>query len=105
MTPAGIAITGLIATGLFASIYSMQHSTSANGAVIYSTVPFAAAVLAWLWFREPPGRRTVLCTVVAIAGVVATVSGTISLGGGHLDGDFAMVWVTFAIAMMTVILR
>ena len=105
MTPAGIAITTLIATGLFSSIYSMQNTTIANGAVIYSTVPFMAAVLAWVWFRERPGIRTIVCTFVATIGVVVTVSGTITSGGGHLKGDLAMVYVTFAIAMMTVIMR
>lgn len=105
LTPAGVAITCLIAGGIVAAIYSMQHTTIANGAVIYSTVPFVAALLAWMWFRELPGRRTTLCTIVAIAGVAVTVSGTIALGGGHLDGDLAMVFVTFSIAMMTVIMR
>src|SRR5262245_26237744 len=105
LTPAGIAITCLIGSGIFAAIYSMQHTTIANGCVIYSTVPFMAAVLAWLWFRERPGRRTILCTIVASAGVLITVSGTIAMGGGGLDGDLAMVYATFALAMMTVITR
>jgi len=105
MTPAGIAVTTLIATGLFCSIYSMQNTSIANGAVIYSTVPFMAAVLAWVWFRERPGARTIICTVAAIVGVLVTVNGTVTAGGGHLKGDLAMVYVAFAIAMMTVILR
>lgn len=91
MAPAGIGITSLIATGLFASIYSMQNTTIANGGVIYSTVPFMAAILAWLWFRERPGVSTIFCTFAAIVGVVVTVSGTVNAGGGHLKGDLAMV--------------
>jgi len=102
---AGIATTAFIATGLFSSIYSMQNTTIANGGVIYSTVPFMAALLAWLWFRERPGVSTIFCTFVAMAGVVVTVRGTVSAGGGHLKGDLAMVYVAFAIAMMTVIMR
>ncbi|KUM23365.1 hypothetical protein AU467_33805 [Mesorhizobium loti] len=105
MAPAGIATTALIATGLFASIYSMQNTTIANGGVIYSTVPFIAAILAWVWFRERPGASTIFCAFAAIVGVVVTVSGTIAAGGGHLKGDLAMVYVAFAIAMMTVIMR
>jgi drug/metabolite transporter, DME family len=105
LTPAGIAITTLIASGIFSAIYSMQNTTIANACVIYSTVPFMAAVLAWLWFRERPGDRTLLCTFVAGAGVVITVGGTIALGGDHLKGDLAMVYGTFSIAMMTVIMR
>ena len=105
MTPAGVAITALIASGIFSAIYSMQNTTIANGCVIYSTIPFMAAVLAWLWFRERPGKRTVLCTFIATAGVVVTVSGTIMAGGGNLKGDLAMVYGTFSLAMMTVIMR
>jgi DME family drug/metabolite transporter len=105
LTPAGVAITALIASGIVAVIYSMQNTTIANGCVIAATAPFMTAVLAWLWFRERPGRRTVLCTAVAIAGVVITVGGTIALGGGHLKGDLAMVYATFSLAMMTVIMR
>ena len=99
LTPAGLAITTLIASGIFSAIYSMQNTTIANACVIYSTVPFMAAVLAWLWFRERPGRRTLLCTFIASAGVVVTVGGTIALGGDHLKGDLAMVYGTFSIAM------
>jgi len=105
LTPAGVAITTLIASGIFSAIYSMQNTTIANACVIYSTVPFMAAVLAWLWFRERPGSRTLLCTFVAGIGVIVTVGGTIALGGDHLKGDLAMVYGTFSIAMMTVIMR
>jgi len=105
MTPAGIATTLFIATGVFASIYSMQNTTIANGAVIASTIPFMAAALAWLWFRERPGTRTIVCTLIAMAGVTLTVSGTLAAGGGHLNGDLGMVYGTFALAMVTVITR
>jgi drug/metabolite transporter (DMT)-like permease len=105
LTLPGIAITAFIATGIFAAIYSMQNTTIANGCVIYSTVPFMTATLAWLWFRERPGARTLFCTAIAIAGVAVTVGGTLALGGGHLKGDLAMVYATFSLAMMTVIMR
>ena len=40
-----------------------------------------------------------------MSGVAITVSGTIASGGGHLKGDLAMVYGTFALAMTTVIMR
>jgi drug/metabolite transporter (DMT)-like permease len=105
LTPPGIAITVLIASGVFSSIYSMQNTTIANGCVINATAPFMTAVLAWLWFRERPGATAIICTFIAMAGVAITVSGTIASGGGHLKGDLAMVYGTFALAMTTVIMR
>ena len=82
-----------------------RNTTIANGAVIASTIPFMAAALAWLWFRERPGTRTIVCTLIAMAGVTLTVSGTLAAGGGHLNGDLGMVYGTFALAMVTVITR
>jgi drug/metabolite transporter, DME family len=105
LTPVGLALIAFIATGIFAAIYSMQNTTIANGSVIASTIPFMAAALAWFWFRERPGGRTIVCAVLASLGVLITVSGTILSGRGHLDGDLAMVGATFALAMMTVITR
>ena len=105
LTAPGMAITVLIASGVFASIYSMQNTTIANGCVINATAPFMTAVLAWLWFRERPGATAIICTFIAMTGVAITVSGTIASGGGHLKGDLAMVYGTFALAMTTVIMR
>ena len=105
LTVPGMAITVLIASGVFASIYSMQNTTIANGCVINATAPFMTAVLAWLWFRERPGATAIICTFIAMTGVAITVSGTIASGGGHLKGDLAMVYGTFALAMTTVIMR
>src|SRR4051812_46846113 len=53
----------------------------------------------WPAFRERPGTRTIACTFIAGAGVIVTVSGTIAAGGGHLKGDLAMVYGTFALTM------
>jgi drug/metabolite transporter (DMT)-like permease len=105
VSPAGIVIVALVVTGMLAAIYSMQNTTIANVTVIYATLPFMSAVLAWLWFREHPGRRPLLCSLVAGAGVTITVGGTIASGGGHLSGDFAAVYMTFTMALFTVILR
>lgn len=105
LTLPGLAVTALLASGLFASIYSMQNTTIANGCVINATAPFMTAALAWIWFRERPGLNTILCTVIAMAGVIITVRGTLAAGGGNLKGDLAMVYGTFALASITVIMR
>lgn len=105
-TPAGIAMMLLNATGMTAFVYALQNTTIANVTVIYATLPFITAILAWLWFRERAERRTIVGSLVAGAGVAITVGGTIAIGGAtHLLGDLAALYLTVSFAFMTVIMR
>ena len=49
---AGITLIAISAMGKIAFLYALQNTTVANVTVIYATLPFLTAVLAWLWFRE-----------------------------------------------------
>ncbi len=102
---AGIALILISATGKIAFLYALQNTTVANVTVIYATLPFITAILAWLWFREKAERRTLIGSLVAGAGVVITVGGSTGLGGGHILGDLAALFMTFTMAVMTVIMR
>ena len=105
-TPAGIAMMVLNIIGMMSFVYALQNTTIANVTVIYATLPFITAILAWLWFRERARPRTLIGSLVAGAGVAITVGGTIALGGGtHLLGDLAALTLTIAFAFMTVIMR
>ncbi|MEZ5831746.1 MAG: DMT family transporter [Dongiaceae bacterium] len=104
--PAGIFMMLLNATGMTSFVYALQNTTIANVTVIYATMPFITATLAWLWFRERAERRTIVGSLVAGAGVAITVGGTIAIGGGaHLLGDLAALYLTVSFAFMTVIMR
>jgi drug/metabolite transporter (DMT)-like permease len=104
-TPAGIALFMISATGKTAFIFALQNTTVANVTVIYATLPFITAILAWLWFRERAQRRTLIGSLVAGVGVLITVGGSTGLGGGHILGDLAALFMTFTMAIMTVIMR
>ena len=104
-TPAGIALFMISATGKTAFIYALQNTTVANVTVIYATLPFITAILAWLWFRERAERRTMLGSILAGCGVILTVSGSTGLGESHILGDLAALFMTCTMAMMTVIMR
>ena len=102
---AGIALILISATGKIAFLYALQNTSVANVTVLYATLPFMTAILAWLWFREKAERRTLIGSLVAGAGVIITVIGSTGLGGGHLLGDLAALFMTFTMALMTVIMR
>ncbi len=104
-TPAGIALILISAAGKIAFLYALQNTTVANVTVIYATLPFLTAILAWLWFRERAERRTIIGSLVAGAGVIVTVSGSTGMGGGNILGDLAALFMTSTMAFMTVIVR
>ena len=104
-TPAGLALMFISATGKLAFIYALQNTTVANVTVLYATLPFITALLAWLWFRERASKRTLIASSVAGMGVTITVIGSAGLGGGHILGDLAAIYMTCTMAMMTVIMR
>ncbi len=104
-TPAGLALMFISATGKLAFIYALQNTTVANVTVLYATLPFITALLAWLWFRERASKRTLIASSVAGIGVTVTVIGSAGLGGGNILGDMAAIYMTCTMAMMTVIMR
>ena len=101
----GIALILISATGKIAFLYALQNTTVANVTVLYATLPFMTAILAWLWFREKAERRTLIGSLVAGIGVLITVAGSTGLGGGHILGDLAALFMTLTMALMTVIMR
>jgi drug/metabolite transporter, DME family len=101
----GIALILISATGKIAFLYALQNTTVANVTVLYATLPFMTAILAWLWFRERAERRTLIGSLVAGVGVLITVAGSTGLGGGHILGDLAALFMTLTMALMTVIMR
>jgi drug/metabolite transporter, DME family len=105
LTPAGLVLIFISATGKMAFIFALQHTTVANVTVLYATLPFLTAVLAWLWFREKAEKRTLIGSLVAAGGVVITVTGSTGLGGGNILGDLAALFMTGTMAIMTVIMR
>ncbi len=104
-SPAGLALMFISATGKMAFIFALQNTTVANVTVIYATLPFITAILAWAWFRERATTRTLVGSLVAGAGVAVTVWGSFGIGGGHILGDAAALYMTGTMAMMTVIMR
>jgi drug/metabolite transporter (DMT)-like permease len=96
----GVAATTAIASGTF--IFALNHATVANVLFMQAASPVAAALLAWLAFRESISRRTALAMAVALAGVALMVGGP---GSGGVLGVTASVVMMLAFAVSIVIVR
>lgn len=88
--------------GMLLFVGALKATTIANVAIIYATVPFAAAALGWLVLREPPSRAALMASTLALFGAVVMVG----LGGdGHWQGDLMALGMVGAMAAIIVIAR
>src|SRR6185312_13584472 len=71
----GWLVACLSTVGMVTFIPALQLTSVANAAIIVATQPFVAAAIAWIWLREAVQPRTMLASLVALAGIVVIVSG------------------------------
>lgn len=98
----GVLLAVLLAADAAISVYALSLSRVANVMLIFSTTPFFAAIIGWLWLREPVKAKTWAAMAACILGVGIMVSG--SLGTSLLIGDglaFVVVLI-FATAVVTI---
>jgi len=103
-----LGIPGLVVGICFASaslsfIVGLKHASVALILVIQSTAPFIAAIIAWIWMREPPGWIRSLAMLVALFGVWQMVSGGES--GGDTLGIALSCVIALALGLATVMVR
>lgn len=99
---AGTVFAGVSAAGMIFFLLSLRQTTVAHVAVIYATVPFVAAGMAWLVLRERPSRSALAGSAVALGAVAVLVGAD---GQGHLAGDMLALAMTACMAGMMVIAR
>jgi drug/metabolite transporter (DMT)-like permease len=103
-----LGLPGLVVAICFASaslsfVVALKHATVALILVVQSTAPFIAALIAWLWLKEPPGWIRSLAMLVALFGVWQMVSGGES--GGDATGVALSCVIAVAIGLATVTVR
>lgn len=99
----GWLVACLSTIGMVTFIPALQLTSVANAAIIVATQPFVAAAIAWIWLREAVQPRTMLASLVALAGIAVIVSGA----GGVSDyrGIGLACIMVLAISIMTVAMR
>ncbi|MEO6298268.1 MAG: DMT family transporter, partial [Paracoccaceae bacterium] len=88
--------------GVLTFVGSLKATTIAHVSIIYATVPFAAAGLAWLVLRERPSTAALAASCTALVGAILMVG----LGGdGHWTGDLMAFIMVGSMAVMMVTAR
>ncbi|MFO1133189.1 MAG: DMT family transporter [Hyphomicrobiales bacterium] len=97
----GVAL--LSAMSMIAGISALRFTTVADAMVIYATVPFVTAALAYVVIGERPSRSTLIGSAVALFGVGVMLWG--AKMGGSLLGQFFAVLMTLGMAGFSTIMR
>ena len=98
-----LAVACLSSLGMITGIGALRYTSVADAMVIYATVPFVTAGLAYLFIGERPSRSTLMASAVALAGVAIMLAG--SPWGGSMFGKFLAVLMSLSMASFTVIMR
>lgn len=98
-----LLVAVLSASGMITGIGSMRYTTIAESMVIYATVPFMTAGLAYAFIGEKPSRSTLVASAVALAGVFVMLWG--AQWGGSMIGKGLAVLMTLSMAGFTTVMR
>ncbi|PST62278.1 EamA/RhaT family transporter [Rhizobium sp. SEMIA4064] len=101
-----LAATVFSTTSMISGIGSIYYTSVADAMVIYATVPFVTAGVAYVFIKERPSMATLVASVVALIGVLVMLSGEVSGngGGGWLGKGLACV-MTLSVAGLAVVMR
>lgn len=97
-------ITFFSAASMMSGIGSMWYASVADAMVIYATVPFMTAGVAYVMIREIPSRSTLIAAGIAMAGVLIML-GDRTGGAGSLFGKFLAFVMALTVAFMATIMR
>jgi drug/metabolite transporter (DMT)-like permease len=98
-----LAVALLSAAGMITGIGAMRFTSVADAMVIYATVPFVTAGIAFVFIGERPRRSTLIASAAALAGVIIMLWGAEL--GGSLFGKLLAILMTLCMASFTVIMR
>lgn len=104
MRAPAFAATFFSTAAMISGIGSIYYTSVADAMVIYATVPFVTAGVAFLFIRERPSATTMIAAGVALAGVLVMLGGDSTSGGSWLGRGLATI-MTLAVAGLAVVMR
>ncbi len=103
MTPVAPLVIFLSSTAISTYVAALMTTTVADVLVIYATLPFFAAGMAFAITGERASRRTLIAAGVAMIGIIVMVAG--GLGHGRLLGQALSLLMTATFALLVVLQR
>jgi drug/metabolite transporter (DMT)-like permease len=97
----GLIAIPISAVSMFCYVAALKLTTVANVQIVYATVPFVAAAVAFVWFGERMTRRAMWASVLALVGVAVMVGSAVrteDLAGNALA---LLMTLTFAVVLVT----
>ncbi|MEZ2131855.1 MULTISPECIES: DMT family transporter [unclassified Sinorhizobium] len=98
-----LAVTVLSTASMISGIGSIYYTSVADALMIYATVPFVTAGIAYLTIGERASRATLIASALAFCGVVVMLTGEEN-GGGWL-GKFLAAVMTLTVAGLATVMR
>lgn len=89
----GAVAIPVMAVSMFSYVAALKLTSVANVMIVYATVPFIAAGLAFLLLRERPGLRTLCAAGVAFLGVII-MAGSATAATDLAGNGFALLMTT-----------
>ncbi len=97
---AGVAAVPVSAISMFTYVIALKLTTVANVMIVYATVPFIAAAVAFVWNGERSTRRTIVASAVALLGI-GVMAGSATRVGDLAGGALSLLMtLTFAILLV-----
>jgi len=103
LSPLAPLVIFLSATAISAYIAALMTTTVADVLVIYATLPFLAAGMAFAIMGERASRRTLIAASLALVGILVMAAG--GLGHGRLLGQSLALATTATFALLVVLQR
>jgi len=103
LSPLAPLVVGLAAFAISAYVAALMATTVADVLVIYATLPFFAAGMAFALTGERASRRTLIAASLAMVGIVVMAAG--GLGHGRLLGQSLALAMTVTFALLVVLQR
>ncbi|MDE1992013.1 MAG: DMT family transporter [Rhizobiaceae bacterium] len=99
-----LAATVFSTASMISGIGSIYYTSVADAMVIYATVPFVTAGVAFLFIKERPSKTTLVASGIALLGVIVMLTGETG-GGGSWLGKLLAGIMTLTVAALAVVMR